>query len=153
MYTTLQWLPNPLLPVTQSKCVRRQYHHWPYLGVAVPPLGIYGAVTSVMVVTLVMEAYIHTTLVSVYYILWFCVLLCDQLSQPPPPHLYTFLRSLHSPTFPIGLHSESEWITGTNSDSTRSPLGLVHQPTTANCLVPVPIQSQWSPSGVPLESK
>jgi len=63
------------------------------------------------------------------------------------------MRSLHSPTFPIGLHSESKQITGTNSDSTRGPLGLVHQPTTANCLVPVPIQSQWSPSGVPLESK
>jgi len=65
----------------------------------------------------------------------------------------TFARSLHSPTFPIGLHSESEQTTWTNLDSTRSPLGLVHQPTTANCLVPVPIQSQWSPSGVLLESK
>jgi len=68
------------------------------------------------------------------------------------PYIYAlmdlFLRSLHSPTFPIGLHSESKQTTGTNWDSTRSPLGLVHQPTTANCLVPVPIQSQWSPTGI-----
>jgi len=49
-----------------------------------------------MVVTLVTWAYIHTMSVSVHYILWFCVLLCDQLSQPPPPHLYTNIQTKES---------------------------------------------------------
>ena len=31
-----------------------------------------------------------------------------------------------------------------------TPLGLVHQPTTAKLLVPVPVQSEWSPSGIPV---
>ena len=36
------------------------------------------------------------------------------------------------------------------SDSTGTPLGLVHQPTAAKLLVPVPVQSEWSPSGIPV---
>ena len=62
-------------------------------------------------------------------------------------------RSLHFPTFLIGLHSESEWTTGTDWDFTGILLGLVPQPTPAKCSLPVPVQSEWSPSGVPVESE
>ena len=63
------------------------------------------------------------------------------------------MEVFNSPTFSIGLHSESERITGTDWDSNGILLGLVPQPTPANCALPVPVQSEWSPSGVPVESE
>lgn len=53
-------------------------------------------------------------------------------------------RSLHSPPFLV----DSDWILIRHSDSTRTLIGLVHQPSTCKVIVPVPVQSNWSPSGV-----
>ena len=50
------------------------------------------------------------------------------------------------PPFPL----DSTWSPMDYSDSTWTPLGLVHQPTAAKLLVPVPVQSKWSPSGIPV---
>jgi hypothetical protein len=47
----------------------------------------------------------------------------------PPPFL------VDSDRIPIG-----------HSDSTRTPIGLIHQPSVCKATVPVPVQSEWSPS-------
>jgi hypothetical protein len=49
----------------------------------------------------------------------------------PPPFLLDSTRSLMD-----------------YSDSTRTPLGLVHLPTSIKLSIPVQVQSEWSPSGI-----